>query len=164
MNIAQSATETTAVKPATTTIYINLAFAKLASDINSGALTHQFNGKGRKIAVLPETQEVNYLYYSSDAAGKDTIEPPFEINNGDNIKFCLTPAPEDNSKASYKWNGILQSHNDLQLVSGKKSTYNANLDSQATRSDEDDVTIITKFKVSGGKFTVAWDPAIKIKV
>ena len=162
MNIAQAAKETATVAPVTTTIYINLAFAQLADDMNSGVLAHQFNGKGRKISSLTEAQELTYLFYSSDAAGEQKITPPFNINNGDNIQFTLQAAPGDGSKATFKWKGIIQSHNDLHLVSKTKSTYNANIDGQANRSDTDEVTITTNFKVNGDKFAVIWDPKVKI--
>ncbi|NQZ82693.1 MAG: hypothetical protein HRT52_16920 [Colwellia sp.] len=172
MNIAQTANETTEVisssKTTTTKIYINMYFAQLASDINSGLLAHQFNGKGRKITPIPENQESNYLYYSSDKAGETHIEPPFEINNGDNIKFKLQTAPTDESDTSYKWQGILQNRFDLQLVSEKKRS--ANYKAVATEStagappsEADDVIIHIDFKNNGDKFSATWDPVIRIK-
>jgi hypothetical protein len=164
MTITQTESETAEVKPATTTIYVNMEFSRLANDINSGTLVHQFNGKGRKVALLPEEQESNYLYYSADKAGEEHIEPPFEINNGENIKFKLQAALNDTSNATYKWKGIIQNRNDLHLVSeGKrKATYNADI-SDGAASEEDDVIININFKLDGDKFSAAWDPAIKIK-
>lgn len=162
MTITQTESETAEVKPATTTIYVNMEFSRLANDINSGTLAHQFNGKGRKVALLPEEQESNYLYYSADKAGKDILPQPFEVNNGENIKFKLQAAPNDSSNASYKWKGIIQNSFDLQFVSEKKhsATYNA----VATEGTEtDDVIIHINFKLDGDKFSAAWDPQVKIK-
>jgi hypothetical protein len=161
MNIVQTATSDNEVKSKmTTTIYINMAFTKLATDINSSALEHQFNGKGRKIALLPEALESTYLSYSSDEAGEDTILPPFEINNGDNIEFILQNDSTEEDKARYKWKGIVQNRYDLRLVSGKKSTYKA----VAKETPEtDSVFININFKLNGNKFSATWDPQVKIK-
>ncbi len=162
MNIAHSASEAAALKVTTTTIYVNMEFDKLATDINSGTLEHQFNGTGRKIAYLPEKLESNYLSYSSDSAGKEIIEPPFEINNGDNIEFRLQASPTGNSCATFKWKGIIQNNYDLKLVLGKTSIYNADIQDSATTSEDDEVNIKVKFKLNGDKFYVVWDPRIKI--
>jgi hypothetical protein len=172
MNIAQTASETTDVastsKATTTKIYINMYFTQLTSDINNGLLAHKFDGKGRKITAIPEEQESNYLYYSSDKTGETHIEPPFEINNGDNIKFKLQAAPTDSSDTSYKWKGILQNRFDLQLVSAekRKATYKAVATESAAglpETEEDDVIINVNFSANGEKFSAAWDPQVKIR-
>jgi len=172
MNIAQAANQTTEAESTPekniTKIYVNIYFSQLASDINSGLLAHQFNGKGRKIAPIPENQESNYLYYSSDKSGETHIEPPFEINNGDKIKFKLQPAPTDSGDTSYKWQGILQNRFDLQLVSEKKrsATYKAVATESAAgspASEDDDVIVHINFKVNDNKFSATWDPVIRIK-
>jgi len=164
MNIAQTASKTTEVEPTTTTIYVNVAFNKLAADMNGDELAHQFNGKGRKIALIPEDLESNYLNYSSDKAGLEIIKPPFEINNGDNIKFKLQAENSGDSKDfSYKWKGILQNRYDLRLVAGKKSTYNAVATEGGVESENDEVIININFKSNNDKFSAAWDPQVKIK-
>lgn len=164
MNIAQTAHENTEVRSITTSIYINMDFAKLANDINSKTLAHQFNGKGRRMALLTKAQEPSYLNYSSDSAGINIITPPFDINNGDNIKFTLQAAPKNTSNTSFKWKGIIQNRFDLHLVPKTKSTYNANVSSGVTEtSDIDKVSINVNFKFNGDKFSVAWDPAVRIR-
>jgi len=173
MNIAQTASETTEVKSQgapegtflTTTIYVNLDFPKLANDIKDGTLAHQFNGKGRRIAIIPEDKEKDYLSYTAEPASSP-IFPPFEINNGDNIEFILQAGGAE--KTRFKWKGIIQNNYDLQLVSTEKrsATYKAVV-AKATpgtsKTDEDDVIINVNFKSGGDKFTVAWDPKVKIK-
>ena len=167
MNIAQSARDNTDAKAdvtadetvVTTTIIINMKFSKLAADMKSGALAHQFNGKGRKIALLTEKQEPDYLSYSSD--GK-VIVPPFEINNHENITFILQAVDSGNNEVTSKWKGIMQDLFDLQLVPNTKSTYNANVAADAPPSETDEVTIKSHFKVNGEKFAVVWDPKVKI--
>jgi hypothetical protein len=163
MNTPQTESETAEVKPATKTIYVNIEFTKLANDINGGALAHQFNGKGRKVALLPEELEANYLNYSSDKAGKDILTQPFVITNGENIKFKLQAAPNDCSNASYKWKGIIQNSFDLRLVSEKSKKHSATYNAVATEgTGTDDVIIHINFKLDGDKFSAAWDPRVKV--
>jgi len=165
MNIAQTASKTTEVEPTTTKIYVNVAFNKLAADMNGDELAHQFNGKGRKIALIPEVLESNYLNYSSDKAGLEIIKPPFEINNGDNIDFQLQAASSEgkSGKARFKWKGIIQNRYDLQLVSGEKNTYKAVATEDIEESENDEVIININFKLNDEKFSVAWDPKVIIK-
>jgi len=149
--------------------YVNMDFSKLANDINNSTLQHSFNGKGRKVTYLEDNQEASYFYYSSDSAGKNKITPPFEINNGDTVTCSLQPwnnGDVDNSKAKFKWKDILQSRFDLQLaskISTKTSvTYTAVATSE-TAEEEDTVIINIHFTLNGEKFSVAWDPRVRIK-
>jgi hypothetical protein len=170
MNIARTASETIEVKAITTTIYINMELTTLAADINNGDLVHQFNGTGRKVVLLPEQKEAIYLNYSSDKAGQEIVKPPFEINNGDNIKFKLQTVSDESSNksdASVKWKGIIQNRYNLRLIAGKKSTYKAFLAEESsveeTPTDEsDEVNINIHFKLNGNKFSVAWAPKVSI--
>lgn len=161
MNIAQTASKATKLKLTTTEIFIKLDFDLLANDINNGELEHQFDGKGCKVAYIPDTQESKYLYYSSDKAGIDKIEPPFVINNGDNIKFNHKSIPNAKSKTKSKWKGIIQNNNDLHLVKG--CTYNAEIIEGVARSENDDVIINIKFKLKGDEFLVSWDPRVRVR-
>jgi len=171
MNIAHTASETTEVTANTTTkiVYVNMKLTSLATDINSGALVHKFNGKGRTITRIPESKEPLYVSYSSDQAGHVSMPQPFEINNGDRIKFKLQENPSEPSKATCKWKGIIQDCNDLQLVSGKTSTYKAVVTGGTTTetaepsSETDDVIINISVKLNDEKFSVSWDPQVKIK-
>lgn len=147
----------------TTKIYVNMHFDQLASDINSNTLTHQFNGKGRRIALIPEEQEPTYLYYSSDKAGECKITPPFIINNGDNIKFKLQATPESTC-TDFKWKDIIQNYNDLTLISGSKSTYKVKLTERPEKNDEnDDIIININFKLDKVKFSASWDPRVRVR-
>ncbi|AZQ83207.1 hypothetical protein EKO29_03520 [Colwellia sp. Arc7-635] len=147
--------------------YVNMDFSKLANDINNSTLQHSFNGKGRKVTYLEDNQEASYFYYSSDSAGKNKITPPFEISNSDTVTCSLQPwnnGDVDNSKAKFKWKDILQSRFDLQQVSKESKTeitYEAVASEGVTELDT--VIINIHFKLNGDKFSVAWDPQIKIK-
>jgi len=168
MNIAHTASETTEVtaNTSTTTVYVNMKLTPLTTDINSGALEHQFSGKGRKIALIPENKESLYVSYSSDQAGLNAMQQPFEMNNGDKIKFKLQENPNEPSKATCKWKGIIQNCYDLQLVSKKTSTYKAVVTEGAAAepsSETDEVLINISVKLEGEKFTVSWDPKVRIK-
>jgi hypothetical protein len=175
MNIAQTESETAEVKPVTRTIYVNMEFAIIAKnfssidEFNNPVLPHKFNGTGRIAVSIPAKDESTYLSYSSDKAGADEIQPPFLINSGENIKFKLQAAPNDSSNATYKWKDITQSCNDLLLVSGKKhsATYNAVTAGSTEETETDDVTININFKLGEKpnitKFSVTWDPRIRIK-
>ena len=169
MNIAQdvdvvnNSNEKNASATETKTVYINIAFSQLAKDINDNLVTHQFNGKGRKIAQLSQEQESQYIQYFSDKSGKDKLEQPFEITDGNNIDFVVQPATVNDSAASFKWQGIMQNQYDLQQVKGKKSTYQAVTTLAPGTSETDSVTIQIKFKFDGGKYYVSWDPKVIIK-
>lgn len=155
----------TTATAATTKIYVNMHFDQLASDINDNTLAHQFNGKGRKIVLIPEELEPTYLYYSSDKAGESKIIPPLLILDGDNIKFKLQAAPEATC-TNFKWKDIIQNCDDLRLVSGKKSTYKVALakESERNEDEDDDVIININFKLDNVKFSASWDPRIRIRV
>lgn len=165
MNIAQTATEATETKSTTISFYVNMEFSILAESINNEKLIPQFDGKGRKIVYIPQDQESTYLYYSSDQAWLDKIEPPFVLDNGDTVNCKLQAAPTDKSKVKYKWKGILQNRFDLQLVSGTKSnaeaTYKAVTDAPVSETDE--VIIHINFKLNGDKFSAAWDPRVRVR-
>jgi len=166
MSNSQTANETNEGQTATTTkIYVNMHFDQLANDINNNTLPHQFNGKGRRIVLLPEEKESTYLFYSSDKAGECKINPPFAINNGDNIKFKLQAAPEATC-TDFKWKDIIQNYDDLSLVPGKKSTYKAELakNSKRNEDEDDDVIININFKLDNVKFSASWDPRIRIRI
>ena len=108
MTSEQTANETAAEH---INFYVNMDFSKLANDINNGTVTHQFNGKGRKVTYLSAEQELDYFYYSSDSAGEHKITPPFKINDGDTVTSTLQPwntGDSDNNKAKFKWKNILQ--------------------------------------------------------
>jgi hypothetical protein len=146
--------------------YVNMDFSKLANDINNSTLQHSFNGKGRKVTYLEDNQEESYFYYSSDSAGKNKITPPFEINNGDTVTCSLQPwnnGDVDNSKAKFKWKDILQSRFDLHQVS-KESKAEVTYEAVATEgaSETDTVIINIHFKLNGDKFSVAWDPRVRV--
>lgn len=165
MSSSQTDNETNESQTATTTkIYVNMHFDQLASDINNNTLAHQFNGKGRKIALIPEEQKPTYLYYSSDKAGECKIDPPFIINDGNNIKFRLQAAPEATC-TDFKWKDIIQNCNDLRLVSGKKSTYKVELEKNSKRNEDedDDVIININFKLANVKFSASWDPRVRVR-
>jgi len=150
--------------------YVNMDFSKLANDINNNTLQHSFNGKGRKVTYLEDNQEASYFYYSSDSAGKNKITPPFVISNGDTVTCSLQPwnngdVDVDNSKAKFKWKDILQSRFDLQQVS-KESKTEITYKAVATEgaSETDTVIINIHFKLNSDKFSVAWDPQVKVKI
>ena len=158
MNIAT--TETTGSTK--TKIYINMDFNLLAQDINSGKLTSKFTGSGQKVVLIPPDDESTYFKYTSDKKGTNVITPPFDINNGDKIKFNLQDS--SNSDITFKWKGIVQDSYDLQLVDGKVSTYKATLSDDAPTTEEDDVLINITIKDNGVKSFVSWDPKVRIRV
>lgn len=162
MTTAQTANETTAENIA---FYVNMDFSKLANDINNGTLAHQFNGKGRKITYITAEQEIDYFYYSSDSAGEHKIDPPFEITDGDTVTCTLQPKiGADNNKAKFKWKSILQNRFDLHRVSTESKaqvSYKAVITEGAIEMDN--VIINIHFKLNGDKFSIAWDPRVKIK-
>lgn len=160
MNIAQASSKARKTTK-TTKIYINIYFDKLADAINNNTLLHQFNGKGRKLALIPQEQESDYFYYSADSAGLSKIEPPFVIDNGDNIRFRIQAAPGVKCR-DFQWKGIIQNNNDLSLVSGTRSTYKAEIAEGPNRVDIDEVIINIHFKMNKVKFSANWDPRIRI--
>lgn len=162
MTIAQTANQTAAENIA---FYVNMDFSKLANDINNGALAHQFNGKGRKVTYIPAEQELDYFYYSSDSAGTHKITPPFELSNGDTVTCTLQPTiGADNNKAKFKWKNILQNNFDLHQVSTESKaqvSYKAVITEGLV--EVDNVIINIHFKLNDDKFSIAWDPRVKIK-
>ena len=166
MNTAQTASDTA---PKHIAFYVNMDFSKLANAINSATLPHKFNGKGRKVTYLEDDQEATYFHYSSDSAGKQHLTPPFEINDGDTVTCILQPlnnGDSDNSELKFKWKDILQSRFDLQFeeknTTKTEVTYKAVATSGAT--EDDTVIIIIHFKLGADKFSVAWDPRVKVKI
>jgi len=164
MNIAQTTNES---KSENIAFYVNMDFNKLAEDINNNILPHSFNGKGRKVTYLEDTQESTYFYYSSDSAGDDELTPPFEINNGDTVTCKLQEkkcSKNDGDKLKYKWKDILQSRFDLQVDSKNSTKTEVTYKAVATDgiTEEDTVVINIHFKLNGDKFSVAWDPKVKI--
>ena len=163
MTTEQTANETAAED---ITFYVNMDFSKLANDINNGDVAHQFNGKGRKVTYLTEEQELTYFYYSSDSAGENKITPPFEINDGDTVTCSLQPwnnGDSESNKAKFKWKNILQNRFDLHQVSTESKaqvTYKAVITEGATETDT--VIINIHFKLNSDKFSIAWDPRVRV--
>jgi len=178
MNIAKTVTGTvTPVEVTKTTIYVNVDYQQIALDVASGALEYQYDGKGKIIVDLPEEKEDDYLFYSDDKAQQEKIVPPFDMNNGDLIKFSLQDYTggksegKNDSNIKCSWKGIIQPHYDLRLVSGKNSTYKAVIETARTPDcdcENDDIIIKTSFKLKNAqqvtqKYAVSWDPRIRIK-
>ena len=163
MSTEQTATEVPSENHA---FFVNMDFSKLANDINNGEITHQFNGKGRKVTYLTEEQELTYFYYSSDSAGADKITPPFEMNDGDTVTCSLQPwnnGDSESNNAKFKWKNILQNRFDLHQVSTENKaqvTYKAVITEGVTETDN--VIINIHFKLNGDKFSIAWDPRVRI--
>ena len=149
--------------------YVNMDFNKLAEDINNSTLPHSFNSKGRKVTYLEDDQEATYLSYSSDAAGKDELTPPFALKSGDTVTCKLQPKNCDKieaKKLKYKWKDILQSRFDLQLDSKSSSKTQISYNAVATTGESEDDTVIINihFTLNNVKFSVAWDPRVRVKV
>ena len=164
MTTEQTANETAAED---ITFYVNMDFSKLANDINNGNVAHQFNDKGRKVTYLTAEQESTYFYYSSDSAGEDKITPPFEMSDGDTVTCWLQAwnngDGSDSSKAKFKWKNILQNRFDLHQVSTESKaqvTYKAVITEGATETDT--VIINIHFKLNSDKFSIAWDPRVRV--
>lgn len=164
MNIANSVSDVQSEQVNTIAFYVNVHFNQLATDVDNGTLSHQFDGKGRKMVMLDATQEATYLSYSSDKAGKDILTPPFELYAGDSVVSTLQEAPSQSSSAKYKWRGIIQDNFNLQQTDKKsdtKVTYQAALP-EGTQKETDTVSIFVKFSLNGKKYAVGWDPKIRV--
>jgi len=168
----KTSTPTTSV---THTVYVNVDFATLATEIKAAkvgdadGLIKRFNGKGRSMAFISGAIEENNVKYFEDPDEKNTYPQPFLMNEGDKIAFILQEkSTAGNKKIKSKWTGILQNQNDLQLVEDTISTYKAIVSDKSHTEEKDQVIINTNFRIkhkdgTKEKFAVSWDPQVKIR-